>query len=157
MSMAEPQRTTAVYEEDFYAWTQEQAAKLRARASFDNRGDIDWENAAEEIESVGRSDRRELQSRLRVLVHHLLKWRFQAIERSSGWRRTIREQRRQIQLVLRDSPSLRPSLVEAAAEEYPHAVEDAIDETGLPETVFPPVCPFTIDEILDPDFYPEAA
>ncbi|WP_246191335.1 DUF29 domain-containing protein [Aureimonas leprariae] len=141
------------YEEDFYAWTVDQAARLRARA----HNGIDWENAAEEIESLGKSDRRELHSRLRVLLHHLLKWKFQSIKRKSGWRRTIREQRRQVLLLLRDSPSLRSTLRSVTEEEYPHAVEEAVDETRIPTSAFPKACPFTVEDILDPDFYPEAA
>ena len=83
----------ADYEGDFYAWTQQQAEMLRARAP---RG-LDWENLAEEIESMGRRDRREVERRLRVILHHLLKWRVQPELRGPSWRRTLREQRRQIE------------------------------------------------------------
>jgi hypothetical protein len=91
------------YEEDFYAWTVEQGRLLRAG----ELSAVDAANIAEEIESMGRSDRRELQSRLVVLIMHLLKWRFQPTARSNGWLGTIREQRLQIELILEDSPSLR--------------------------------------------------
>ena len=97
-------QNAVLYEDDYYAWTIEQAQLLRAGAL----SAIDAANIAEEIESMGRSDRRELQSRLVVLTMHLLKWRFQPSARSSSWSGTIREQRLQIELIFEDSPSLRP-------------------------------------------------
>lgn len=149
-------KPTSLYESDFYAWTVDQAEKLRARATFDNRGDIDWENAAEEIESVGNSERYEIESRIAVLLIHLLKWRFQPERRSSGWKGTIVEQRNRIHRRLAKSPSLRAYPSEAVEEEYPSARLLAAGETGLSEDRFPTACPFTIDQILDPDFYPDA-
>ena len=146
-----------LYEGDFHAWTQNQAARLRMRARTDNALDVDWENVAEEIESLGRSDRRELASRLGVLLQHLLKWSFQPDARSSGWRGTVREQRHRIGRILRESPSLRQTLGDVMLDEYPHACESAAEETGLSLTAFPTDCPFTLDEILDPAFLPEAA
>ena len=74
----------SLYERDFYAWTQDQAEKLRGRA----HNDIDWENVAEEIESVGRSQKKEIRSRLAVLMQHLLKWHFQPERRSHSWQST---------------------------------------------------------------------
>ncbi len=144
-------RNAIDYEEDFYAWTVEQARLLRG-------GDvsaIDVSNIAEEIESLGRSDRRELRSRLTVLLMHLLKWRQQRERRSTSWSGTIREQRRQIELVLDDSPSLRPFTNECLPEAYRDAREDAAEETGIAETEFPAECPFSLDEVLARDFLPE--
>jgi hypothetical protein len=97
-------RNSVAYDEDFFAWTQEQARLLREG----DIGDIDLENLAGEIESVGRRNRREIRSRLIMLLVHLLKWRFQARQRGAGWSDTISEQRLQIESVLEDSPSLRP-------------------------------------------------
>ncbi|HDZ75632.1 MAG TPA: DUF29 domain-containing protein [Aurantimonas coralicida] len=155
--MAEPAPTpnTDLYERDFYAWTQDQAAKLRARASFDNRGDVDWDHAAEEIEGVGASEKREIRSRLKTLLVHLLKWRFQPGKRKGGWEATIGEQRERIAMVIEDSPSLRSFPGEALASAYVLARRKAIEETELPEEAFPLACPFTIDQILDETFYPE--
>jgi hypothetical protein len=144
-------RNSADYEEDFYAWTVEQAHLLRS-------GDlsaIDIENIAEEIESMGRSDRRAIESRLTVLLAHLLKWQAQTDMRSASWSGTIREQRRQIQRLLRESPSLRPFVAEALSETYGDAREDAIEETGLAEGEFPAECPFTVEQVLSRDFLPE--
>lgn len=146
----------SLYDTDFYAWTQDQGARLRARAGFDNRSDIDWENAAEEIEGVGRSERREIASRLTLIMTHLLKWRFQPMHRSRSWSGTIREQRRMLRRVLDDSPSLASFPAEILAEEYAAAVSQASDETGLSPNAFPATCPFAIDDILTPDFLPEA-
>ena len=146
----------SLYDSDFYAWTQEQGEKLRARAAFDHRGDLDWDNLAEEIEGVGRSERREIASRLTLIMTHLLKWRFQPMHRSRSWSGTIREQRRMLRRVLDDSPSLASFPAEILAEEYAAAVAQASDETGLSPDVFPATCPFAIDDILTPDFLPEA-
>jgi hypothetical protein len=138
------------YEQDFYAWTVEQGRLLRA-------GDlsaIDTVNLAEEIESMGRRDRRELESRLTVLLIHLLKWQMQPDQRSRSWSATMREQRRQIEKLLRESPSLRSFAANVLAQTYSEAREDAADETGLPESVFPAECPFTLDEVLLRSFLP---
>src|SRR5215813_5357662 len=105
-------RNSADYEVDFYAWTVEQARLLRS-------GDlaaVDVANIAEEIESMGRSDRRELKSRLVVLVMHLLKWRHQRGARSRSWSATIDEQRLQIEGILSESPSLRPTVAQMLVE-----------------------------------------
>lgn len=143
-------RNAIDYEEDFYAWTVEQARLLRG-------GDlsaIDVGNIAEEIESLGRSDRRELRSRLTVLLMHLLKWREQPERRSTSWSGTIREQRRQIELVLDDSPSLRPFTIECLPQAYRDAREDPAEEIGLTEPDFPAECPFSLDDVLARDFLP---
>jgi hypothetical protein len=144
-------RNRAAYDEDFYAWTVEQARLLR-EGEF---AQIDIENVAEELESMGRGDKREIESRLTVLLVHLLKWQFQPAHRSSGWSGTIREQRRRIEKLLRESPSLRPMPAEALAEAYADAREDAAEETGLGEDAFPAECPFTAEEVLARGFMPE--
>jgi hypothetical protein len=144
-------RNRAAYDEDFHAWTVEQARLLRAG----ELSALDIENIAEEIESMGRSDKREIESRLTVLLVHLLKWQFQPAHRSSGWSGTIREQRRRIEKLLRESPSLRLMLADAVAEAYAEAREDAGEETGLGPDAFPAECPFTADEVLARGFMPE--
>ena len=148
---AEATRNAVDYEEDFYAWTVEQARLLRA-GEFSA---LDIANIAEEIESLGRSDRRELGSRLTVLLLHLLKWRSQPDIRSKSWFATIREQRRQIEKLLRESPSLSPFVATALTESYSDARDDAVEETGLAETALPAECPFTLDEVLSRSFLPE--
>jgi hypothetical protein len=144
-------RNAAAYDEDFVAWTEEQARLLRA-GEFSQ---LDIENIAEELESMGRSDKREIESRLEVLLTHLLKWQLQVKMRSPSWSGTIREQRRKIGKLLRASPSLRPLLAQMVPEAYPEARDKASDETGLTETAFPAECPFSPEQILSEDFLPE--
>jgi hypothetical protein len=139
------------YDGDFYAWTGDQAARLREQKP---KG-IDWENVAEEIESLGRSERREIRSRMLVLLHHLLKWQFQPAGRSNSWRASIRGARRELARDVAESPSLKRYPAQVLREQYELARLEASGETGLPEMSFPETCPFTIDQVLDPVFYPE--
>ena len=139
------------YESDFYAWAMEQAALLRARR-FD-AADVD--NIAEEIESMGRSERRELVNRLSALLLHLLKWRFQPGFRSPSWRSTIREQRIRLRSHLKDNPSLKAKLDESFAEAYDLAVIGAARETGLAESEFPKSPPYRYEQAADEAFWPD--
>ncbi len=141
---------TVGYDTDFFAWTQEQARLLR-EGRF---SEIDIENVAEELETLGRSEKREIESRLQVLLAHLLEWRHQSAKRSNSWRSTIVEQRSRLMRDLKDSPSLRRYPREILVEEYVVARLTASGETKLPLEAFPAECPFTIEEILDPDFLP---
>ena len=144
-------RNSAEYEEDFYAWTVEQAHLLRSG----NFSAIDAANIAEEIESMGRSDRRELKSRLVGLIMHLLKWRHQPAARSRSWSATIDEQRLQIEGLIDELPSLRPLAATMIPEAYAIARARAIGETGLADEAFPGVCPFAPEEVLSQTFFPE--
>jgi hypothetical protein len=143
-------RNSVAYDEDFFAWTQEQARLLRTR----ELAEVDAENLAEEIESVGRSDRREIRNRLIVLLVHLLKWRFQQRRRGGSWSDTIAEQWLQIDSVLADSPSLRPFCAEILVDAYDRARSKAARETKLQLASFPAECPFTLEQILSEDFLP---
>lgn len=144
-------RNSVAYDDDFFAWTQEQARLLRNG----ELADIDMENLAEEIESTGRSNRRELRSRLAVLIMHLLKWRFQPVFRSNSWSGTIREQRKQVHDLVEESPSLGSLLSNELAVVYEAAVIKAVIDTGLGDGSFPVDCPFTPEQILSEDFLPE--
>jgi Domain of unknown function DUF29 len=148
--MATVTRARVRYEDDLFAWTQEQAALLRAHAA----DAIDWENLAEEIESMGGRDRRKLESRLMVMLLHLLKWQAQPALRGASWRKTLRTQRREIRKLLKQSPSLRRDVPSLLPEAYADAIKDAIDETGLGAGAFPSVCPYAPDDVLDEDFLP---
>ncbi len=143
-------RSAADYEADFYAWTQDQAEKLRARRA----NEIDWENVGEEIESLGGSQKSEIRNRLRVLLHHLLKWEFQPDRRCHSWQSTIGEQRIHIEGLIDDSPSLKRFPGEVLDWVYERAVRFAASETRLPISTFPSACPYSIDAILDPTFMP---
>ncbi len=141
----------AEYERDFYAWANEQAALLRAG----NVAAADWEHIAEEIESMGRSEKRELANRLAILLAHLLKWRLQPGFRGASWISTIREQRVRLRNLLLDNPSLKSRLDESFVEAYELAVIAASRETGLAESAFPGSPPFSVAESMDPDFWPD--
>ncbi|HEY0488355.1 MAG TPA: DUF29 domain-containing protein [Telluria sp.] len=140
-----------LYEGDVVAWAYEQAALLRS-GRLDR---IDALNIAEEIEAVARSEKRELASRFAVLLCHLLKWQFQPARRSQSWQRTVRDQRTAIARVLAKMPSLTPLLddEEWLSDAFNDAVGLASEQTGLEE--FPDTCPWTIKQILAPDFLPD--
>jgi hypothetical protein len=141
----------SLYERDFHAWTSEQAALLRARKF--SSADID--NIAEEIESMGRSERRELVNRLSVLALHLLKWRFQPALRGASWRLSIEEQRYRLASHLRDNPSLKSKLGGAISEGYDLAVIICARETGLSKQGLPATCPWTFEHMMDETFWPD--
>ena len=128
----------------------EQATLLRARL-LDR---IDIENIAEEIESLGKSFANELRSRYGTLVMHLLKWQFQAERRSNSWAGTVRRERIAIAKHLRDNPGLKPRREELLADSYDEAVQGAVAETNLPAAAFPVECPYTLDQVTDPGFWP---
>lgn len=141
-----------LYDRDFAVWCDETARLLRAG----RLAAIDVEHVAEELEAMAKSDRRQVRSRLRVLILHLLKWEYQPDKRKVGWEKTIATQRAELELVLEDSPSLQPALPESIARAYPGAVEDAVRETRPPADEFPNTCPYTSHQILDSNFLPQA-
>ena len=138
------------YSRDFYAWATEQAALLRAG----QLAEADVENIAEEIESMGRSEKRELVNRLTVLLTHLLKWQAQPALRSNPWRLTILEQHGQLAEHLKENPSLKSVLLDAFATAYRFALLGAQRETGLPEDAFPATCPWTGEQVMAEGFLP---
>lgn len=140
----------AAYETDFYGWTRDQATLLRNR-EFDK---VDIDHLAEELNSMGARERRELVSRLRVLMMHLLKWEYQPAFRGASWERTIKIQRKEIIYHIEDNPSLKSSLEVAISRGYDLASDDAEGETGLPKKTFPQECPWTFEEMTDPEFWP---
>ncbi|MBW4622281.1 MAG: DUF29 domain-containing protein [Cyanosarcina radialis HA8281-LM2] len=139
-----------LYETDFASWIDRTAQLIRAR-KFDR---VDWEAVVDELESLGRSDRRELKSRLEVLLQHLLKWQYQSNLRSNSWLNTIDEQRNRIADLLLDSPSLKPDLEAVLAESYLRGRKAASNETQLPIEVFSEECVYDLDRILNSDFLP---
>jgi len=138
------------YETDFYAWANEQAALLRAG----KLAQADIEHIAEEIESMGKTEKRELVSRLTVLLMHLLKWQFQPDRRGNSWKATIRIQRIALVRHLADNPSLKAKLPEALSDAYETALIEAAAETALSESTFPTACPWTFEQIISADFWP---
>ncbi|NOT12165.1 MAG: DUF29 domain-containing protein [Methylococcaceae bacterium] len=138
------------YQSDFYSWTQEQAALLRSG----RLQELDIENLIEEIETMGRSEKRELESRLAVLLVHLLKWRYQPIRRGRSWQLMIDEQRLQFSKMLSGNPGLKSQLEQLINEAYALAIIRSSKETGLEKHVFPESCPWDVAQILDDGFYP---
>jgi hypothetical protein len=143
-------RHLAEHGKDFALWSAEQAELLR-RGRLDK---LDVENLAEEIESVGNSERYKIDSGMEVLLQHLLKWQLQPEKRKSGWKASIVEQRIRIARVIKRSPSLRDYPAENLEGSYVIARNAALEETGLPEAAVPPTCPYTVARILDLDFLP---
>jgi len=143
--------TASLYETDFYGWIQRQTATLRAR----NFAALDLENLIEEIDSMGKSEKRELESRLEQLLMHLLTWQYQPARRGASWQASIREQRNRITDHLAENPSLKPQLPQAQVKAYRYAVQGASDETGLAESTFPAACPWTFGQVMDDGFWPE--
>ena len=136
------------YEADFYQWSLEQARLLRS-------GDwkaVDVEHLAEEIEDMGKSLRREWESRLKVLIVHLLKWVFQPELRGVSWQLTIQEQRDQLHELLADNPSLKNQMTASLERTYPRAVKRTALETSLIEETFLTECPFRLEDILNESF-----
>ena len=141
---------STAYERDFHAWANEQAALLRAG----RLSDIDAMHIAEEIEALGRTERRELVSRLAVLLLHLLKWSHQPALRGRSWELTIKEQRRQLARHLKDNPSLGPWIDEAMADAYGDAVPRAELEMSVTRDMLPWSCPYGFDQVMDEAFWP---
>jgi hypothetical protein len=143
--------TAPLYDRDFFEWAQCNAALLRA-GQFD-RADI--QHIAEELEDMARSERRGLESRLEVLLQHLLKWQIQPNRRGASWRNTIELQRMELEKLLRESPSLKPVLAANLDDAYRFGRKRAVRDTGLRESSFPDSCPFTLAQVLDSEFFPE--
>jgi len=143
-----------LYERDFYRWATEQAAVMRNKRSELEALGIDWLNVAEELDTLGRSEKRELRSRLGVLLLHLLKWLHQPMHQSASWKRTIEIQREAVGELLSESPSLKHLLDQTTQTAYRDARRDAAVETGLSDNVFSTDCPWTAKQILDPNFLP---
>ena len=138
------------YEADIVYWFEQQARYLRTR-QFEQ---LDLDNLIEELESMARRDRRELRSRLQVLIMHMLKCKYQPEKTSASWLGTIREQRFEIQGLLEQSPSLQRYVDSYVKATYPEAVQQATLQTALPFSAFPADCPFSTQQIMDSNFFP---
>jgi hypothetical protein len=141
---------SSLYETDFLAWIEATAGKLRAK----NFAEVDWENLLEEIDAMGRRERKSLKSNLVIVLLHLLKWQHQSNMRSGSWQGSIVEHRQRLRDDLQDSPSLKPYLPEVLAAAYSDARDRAAAETGLALTQFPRECEYSIPQILDREFLP---
>jgi hypothetical protein len=142
---------TDLYEQDFFEWTHTTADLIRQGAWCE----VDSEALAEEIESLGKSYQHELEKCLYQLVKHLLKWRYQPQRAGRSWRTSINNQRVALDILVENNPSLHPRCQPALEKRYPKARKHASTETGLPLATFPLVSPWTLEQILDDDFWPE--
>lgn len=149
---------TDLYDRDFVAWTEAQAARLRAAGAARVNADVDWENVAEEIESLGRSDARQVRSRMTTIVEHLAKLRYSpAVEPRAGWRTTVRRERRLVEDLLAESPSLRarlPDLLALAARRGADDAAEALRDRGEPEPAGDEVASWSVDRVLG-DWLPD--
>lgn len=143
--------TNNLYDRDYYLWL-EHTAQLIRQGKF---AEVDAANLIEEIEDMGRSEKRAVKSNLVVLLLHLLKYKYQPSKRSNSWKASIREHRRRLRDDFKVSPSLKRYCEEVFNECYQDAREQAGDETGLPLDTFPVEAPFTLSESLNSDYLPE--
>jgi hypothetical protein len=138
--------TTSRHECDFYGWVEQQCAALRDHDS----SRLDWSGLQEELEALGRQEYRELVSRLGVLLGHLLKWQWQPDRRSRSWFCSIREQRRAIERLLKQNPSLRAKAADALTDGYEAGVDLVLRDTELPLRCLPAVSEWSLEQALDP-------
>jgi hypothetical protein len=141
---------TSLYETDYLKWLNHTIQQIQDQ-DYDH---VDWQNLIEEIEDMGRNERRALESNLIIVFLHLLKWQYQPQKRSGSWERSIIEHRRRIRKALKESPSLNSYLEEILLESYTEAVKQAKAETKLPISTFPSECPYQLSAIIDDDFLP---
>ena len=142
-----------LYEQDFFAWANQQAQLLRHGQFVD----ADIENIAEEIASMGRGEKRELIARLKILLLHMLKWQYQPGSRSASWQGSIKVQRFDLEDHLADNPSLKYLLNETIASAYRKARVEAASESGLSQGTFPQICPWTFGQMMQTDYWPDQA
>ena len=135
----------ARYEDDLYSWAVEQAALLRAGRVTE----ADAKNIAEELDDVGNEQYDKLESALRIILMHLLKWDYQPERRTRSWRLSIAVQRNHVEKILRKNPGLKPHIDEATADAYRNARLEAADETGLDENTFPVQKPYSWEDIME--------
>jgi len=151
-------KLTEIYDSDFHLWIQRHIELLKTGKT----NELDIEHLIEELEDMGKSNVRELESRFLILIAHLLKWQFQLKKlqtqwekfEGKSWRSTIIQQRFLIIFLLEDLPSLKRVLQDSMLKTYPESVKLVAQETQLPSATFPTECPYTIEQLLDEDFYP---
>jgi len=143
-----------LYERDYYGWIQQNVHAIRGGRVQE----VDWANVAEELEDMGKSEKRALRSQLARLISHLLKWSYQPERRQMSdhsWRATIEHARESVSELLGESPSLKPQLPQLLPQAYRDAVAEVVTQTNLPKRTFPADCPWTLDQMMAEDFWPE--
>ena len=140
----------AMYDVDFDSWIQQHITLLKNKRF----SEIDIVHLIDELEDMRKSNQRELENRLECLIMHLLKWQYQPNKRSNSWQATIKEQRRRLNRLLKDAPSLKNKMNDAIAVVYADAIDSACGETGLAESVFPTICTYSKEDLLNNEYYP---
>ncbi|MCC5667250.1 DUF29 domain-containing protein [Nostoc sp. CHAB 5784] len=144
---------SAAYKADFNLWIEQTTQLLRSH----RWQEVDVEHLIEEVEGLGKSERRSIASQLTRLLLHLLKWQYQPQRRSDSWLDSITDSRTQIELAIEDSPSLKSYPTEQLEESYQRARRQAAKQTGILLSVFPEECPYSLELVLDEDWLPEAS
>lgn len=139
------------HEKDVYGWAVHTAQLLKDK----KMSEIDFDHIVEELEEMVSSNETQMINRLTLVLTHLLKWQFQPNMRGHSWVYTIREQRKRTKIHLRKNPSLKNKLDEILVDAYDIAISEAAKEAGLDEKAFPTECPYTFDQIMNDEFYPE--
>src|SRR6266851_7946350 len=151
-SIAHNQSAGVAYENDYYGWIQHNVRAIR-EGRLD---EVDWANVAEELEDMGKSEKRALRSQMARLMAHLLKWSYQPERRQMSdhsWRATIEHARESVSELLGESPSLKPQLPQLLPQAYRDAVAEVVTQTNLPKRTFPADCPWTLDQMMAEDFW----
>lgn len=144
---------TATYQQDFYTWTQEQANLLK-QGRFN---EVDLKHLVEEIEDMGKSEKRALESYIENLLMHLLKWKYQPYYKGRrSWELIIIEQRKRLHWHLKENPGLKSKIPDAIERSYELARSGAEKETGIPLSHYPELCPWSYEEFTNPDFFPRS-
>lgn len=152
MTQSAPLAPQSLYEQDYYLWLEDQVARLKAG----DAAGLDTANLIEELGDMGANQKTAVKSNLRVVLIHLLKYRYQPEKRSGSWISTLIEHRARVTDAFSDSPSLRRHASDSLPEAYRLARKRAASETGLPPETFPDDCPFELGEVLDQNYLPDA-
>ncbi|MGC9503503.1 DUF29 domain-containing protein [Baaleninema sp.] len=144
------QALVSLYDRDYYRWLKETVSLLKTG----DLHELDLDNLIEEIAEMGRREKRAVYSNLKIVLSHLLKYRYQPERTSNSWRSTLVEHRQRLHRLFRESPSLKRYTEEIFEESYRDAIALAAAETGLSKAIFPENSPFSMQETLDLEYLP---
>lgn len=139
------------HEKDVYGWAIHTAQLLREK----KMNEVDFDNIIEEMEALGRSEKHELINRVSLVISHLLKWQFQPDFRGRSWHGTIKEQRKRAKMIIKENPSLKSKVEEVLIDAYDIALSLIEKETPIDLKLLPSQCPYTFEQIMNDEFYPE--
>ena len=139
------------HDKDLYGWAVHTAQLLKDK----KMNEVDFDGIIEELEEMGISNKHALKNRLAQLIFHLLKWQFQSHLRCRSWEGSIEEQRIRLNDLLEENPSLKPMIGESIEKSYKLSLSLVRKETPLDLKSLPTECPYTYDQIMDDQFYPQ--